>query len=138
MRRLIPANVFLCFAVVAGLLVLSGDALAHHGTPAYEEKLVELKGASVTRFKWANPHSLIYFDAKDDSGKVTHWVIEIGPPPAMQALGWTKTSLKPGDVLTVHFYPAKSGNPVGRLSHIVLADGTELHDSRLGGGRRPQ
>jgi hypothetical protein len=30
-------------------------------------------------------------------------------------------------------YPAKTGNPVGRLNKIVLPDGTELHDTQLGG-----
>ena len=138
MRRSIYAKAVLFCLAAVGFLGVAGQLLAHHGTPAYEDQLVELKGATVTRFKWANPHCLIYFDVKDDSGKVTHWVVELGPPPAMQPLGWTKTSLSPGDVVTVYLYPAKSGNPVGRLNHIVLADGTDLNDSRLGGDKRPQ
>jgi hypothetical protein len=30
-------------------------------------------------------------------------------------------------------YVAKNGNPAGRLNKVVLADGTVLHDTQLGG-----
>jgi len=132
------AKVFTSFALVIGFLAVSGPVLAHHGTPAYSNDLLEIKQATVTKFMWSNPHSLLYFDVKDDKGNVVSWVAEIGAPSAMQPLGWTKSSLQPGDVLAVYIYPAKSGNPVGRLNHVVLADGTSLNDSRLGGEKRPE
>jgi hypothetical protein len=126
------------FSVVVAFLAVSGPVLAHHGTPAYANKLTELKQATVTKFVWSNPHSLLYFDVKDDKGNIVHWVAEAGGPSAMEPLGWTKSSVGPGDVCTVYIYPAKSGNPVGRLNHLVLADGTALHDSRLGGDKHPE
>jgi hypothetical protein len=119
------------------LLVLCGSALAHHGTPAYSSKVTELKNATVTKFVWSNPHSLIYFDVKDEKGNVVHWVGETGAPTAITPLGWTKTTLAPGDVITVYIFASKTGSPVGRLNHIVLADGTRLDDTVLGGDRRP-
>ena len=131
-------KVLMSFALVIGFLAASGAGLAHHGTPAYANKLTELKQATVTKFMWSNPHGLLYFDVKDDQGKIVHWVAEIGAPAAMEPLGWTKSSVGPGDVCTVFMYAAKSGNPVGRLNHLVLADGTSLHDSRLGGDKRPE
>jgi hypothetical protein len=51
----------------------------------------------------------------------------------MRLIGWDKNSLTPGDVVTVRVYLAKTGNPAGRLNKIILADGTELHDTNLGG-----
>jgi Family of unknown function (DUF6152) len=121
------------FVLGVGFLAVCGPALAHHGSAAYSEKLVELKQATVTKFLWASPHCLINFDAKNDKGNVEHWVIETGPATNIGLIGWTKTTLAPGDVVTVYVYPAKTGNSVGRLNKIVLPDGTELHDTQLGG-----
>jgi len=107
---------------------------AHHGNAAYDEsKEVVLKGATVTQFAWANPHTIITFDVKDDSGKVIHWAGELGSPSALTNLGWTKASIRPGDVITVYIHQTKTGNPVGRISHIALADGSQLKDSSGGG-----
>ncbi len=116
-----------------GLLAVCGPALAHHGNAAYADKTIELKQATVTKFLWSNPHSLIEFDVKDDKGKVVNWTAETASPEALKLIGWSKTIIEPGDVITVALYPAKSGEPAGRLNHIVLADGTTLHDTQLGG-----
>ena len=112
--------------------------LAHHGTPAYENTLTELKQATVTQFAWANPHSLIYFDVKNPQGEVVNWVAETAAPQALRLIGWSKASMAPGDVITVYMYAAKTGNPVGRLNHIILADGARLDDTVLGGDRAPR
>jgi hypothetical protein len=50
----------------------------------------------------------------------------------MNQMGWNRNSVKPGDVITVFLFQAKTGNPVGRINKIVLADGTTLRDSALG------
>ena len=127
------SKLFLSFAVSIGFLAVCGPVLAHHGNAAYADKAVEFKQATVTKFLWSNPHSLVYFDVKDDKGKVAHWVGETGSPSAMILIGWEKTSVHPGDVITVYIYPSKEGNPAGRLNRLVLADGTVLHDTQLGG-----
>jgi len=121
------------FVVFVGLLTASGPVLAHHGTAAYADKITELKQVVVTKFAWANPHSLIGFDAKKANGQVVRWVCETAAPQALRLIGWSKTSLEPDDVITIDLYVAKNGSPVGRLQKIVLADGTELHDTVLGG-----
>ena len=64
---------------------------------------------------------------------VVHWTGETASPEALRLIGWSKTSLRPGDVVTVYIYAAKTGNPAGRLNRVVLADGTVLHDTQLGG-----
>jgi hypothetical protein len=127
------------FALVVGLLTMGSPLFAHHGAAAYDmSKPVVMKSAVVTRYIWANPHTLVFFDAKDDKGGTTHWSVELGSPSAVALMGWNRTSLKPGDVITVYMFPAKNGNPVGRINKIVLADGTLLRDSQTGadnGGR---
>ena len=122
--------------LVTGSLTLCLPTFAHHGNVAYDEsKEVTLKEATVTKFAWANPHSIITFDVKDDKGKVAHWAGELGSPSALTLLGWTKASVQPGDMITVYIHQSKTGNPVGRIAHIALPDGTQLRDSSGGGDR---
>lgn len=121
-------------ALVVGVLTaLVAPVLAHHGNAAYADELTEFKQATVTRFLWSNPHALIDFDAKDKSGKPVHVTVESAAPQALRLIGWSKASVAPGDVITVRMYLAKNGNPAGRLQKIILADGSELHDTQLGG-----
>src|ERR1700722_12766053 len=123
-----------CAVVVCvGLLTMANGAFAHHGNVAYADKIVEFKQATVTKFLWSNPHSLIDFDVKDGKGNVVHWVCETASPEALKLIGWSKSSIGPGDTISVFLYPSKNGNPAGRLNKIVLSDGTALHDTQLGG-----
>lgn len=127
------SKVVVSFFSVLGLLSVCGPLFAHHGSAAYADKTVTLKDATVTKYLWANPHSIVMFDVKDDKGEVIHWAGEAGSPSALSLIGWTKNSLQPGDVVTVFIFQSKAGTPVGRLNRIVLADGSILRDSQLGG-----
>jgi len=128
------ANLLVASVLGLGLLMMvSAPVLAHHGNAAYDDRITEFKQAKVTQFAWANPHALINFDAMDGKGNVVHMVVETAAPQALRLIGWTKTSVMPGDVITVRMYVAKNGNPAGRLQKIILADGSELHDTQLGG-----
>jgi len=121
-------------SLLAGVLAVSSPVLAHHGNAAYDGTVTVLKNATVTRLAWANPHTIVQFDITDDKGEVVHWSAELGSPSALGLIGWNKTSLQPGDVITVFIHQAKTKNPVGRIEHIVLADGSQLRDSGGGGG----
>lgn len=127
------------FVLVIAFLTICAPVFAHHGAAAYDmSKPLIMKGAIVTKYLWANPHALVFFDAKDDKGSTTHWSVELGSPSAIALTGWNRVSLKAGDVITVYMFAAKNGNPVGRINKIVLADGTLLRDSQTGadnGGR---
>ena len=121
-------------ALSLGVLTTVGTpAFAHHGNAAYADEITEFKQATVTKFAWANPHALISFDAKDAKGNVVHMVVETAAPQALRLIGWERTSVMPGDVITVRMYVAKNGNPAGRLQMIILPDGSELRDTQLGG-----
>jgi hypothetical protein len=130
MKRSLVAAGVLSLALLATAAV---PASAHHGNAAYADEITEFKQATVTKFAWANPHTLINFDAKDDKGEIVHMVVETAAPQALRLIGWDKTSLQPGDVITVRMYVAKNGNPAGRLQKIIRADGSELRDTQLGG-----
>jgi hypothetical protein len=104
---------------------------AHHGNAAFDVgKRVTVKG-TVTDWVWANPHCWLKFDVKDAKGDLVHWVAETNNAPDMIERGWSKNSFKPGDEVTVTLEPVKSGNPVGRVVGVVLANGQALGMSYL-------
>jgi Family of unknown function (DUF6152) len=122
------------FLFVVSPLIVCGPLCAHHGSAAYGRKVVILKQATVVRFRWANPHTLVLFDVKDDSGNVVHWAGETGSAASIKPLGWTKDTLQPGDAITVYLYPHKFDKAFGRIAKIILADGKMLRDSSRGDG----
>ena len=103
--------------------------LAHHSTAAYDTKTMTLKNAIVKRLVWANPHCVVWFDVKDDKGRVTTWGVESGSPSALTRVGWHRNSLKSGDNIAIEIYPARNGASVGRLATVVMPGGRELLDS---------
>ena len=113
-------------ALIAGLLMMGSPLFAHHGDAAYNPVAKEMKGCVITSYSWMNPHSLIKFDYKNDKGVVEHWNFESQPPSILIHAGWTKNSLKPGDMVTIIATPAKNGSTIGLLSKVILADGQEL------------
>ena len=112
--------------IFLGLLTVSVPLFAHHGNAAFDTtKQITLK-ATVTEWFWANPHCFLKFDAKDDKGNVAHWAAEVSNPSDMVHLGWSKQTFKPGDEVTLTFFPVKNGLPIGRLQQVVLANGQTL------------
>jgi hypothetical protein len=107
-------------------LAMCAPLFAHHGQAAVDlNKKVTLKG-TVTNIEWVNPHSHFSFDVKDETGKVVSWTMELTTPLMLARIGWTRTNVKPGDIVTATFYPAKNGSPIGILDSVLLADGTIL------------
>jgi hypothetical protein len=110
-------------ALAAGLLTVSLPLFAHHGTATLDtDKILTMKG-HVTEWDWSNPHCLLQFDIKDESGQVVHWIAETQNPAEMVSLGWGKDSFKPGDEVTVSLSPVKNGRPYGRVKQVVLPNG---------------
>jgi Family of unknown function (DUF6152) len=117
-------------ALIAGLLAVCGTLSAHHGNSAYDEQHWITITGTVTEFVWANPHCQIFLDVKDDKGAVVNWAIESQSPGIMRRNSWTRTSVKPGDQITITLAPAKNEAPVGfsgnTMGKVVFADGHVL------------
>jgi hypothetical protein len=113
---------------LAGLvLALSAAALpadAHHAFAAEFDasKPLELKG-TITKAKWVNPHSWLYFDVKGADGTVTNWGVEFGAPNALANKGLSKSDLKPGEEVQIKGYRSKNGEAYGYSVYVTLADG---------------
>ena len=108
--------------VGVGLLLAGRPSLTHHAFSAEfdADKPVKLTGA-VTRLDWTNPHAWIYVDVKDETGKVVNWGFELASPNGLMRSGWTRFSLKPGDVVTVEGVRAKNGSNNANAAAVTLA-----------------
>jgi hypothetical protein len=112
---------------IASVLALAAvPAFAHHGDAGrYEDNVVVMKG-TVVEMQLITPHSILVFDAPDDSGKMVRWQAEMGGRAQMiKDFGWTTSTLKPGDKVTVTGRKVKSGAPYMNLTdraNVVLTD----------------
>lgn len=112
---------FVILALVSRAVPLS----AHHSWPVSNSQLVTVKG-TVIEFAWENPHPMITLEVRTDDGKVEKWLVGGPAINRMEANGWTKTTVKPGDVITGTGYQFADGQKIVRLERVVLADGKEL------------
>jgi hypothetical protein len=110
----------------AGILA-AVPVMAHHSFTAEFDfsKSVTVSG-TVTKVDWINPHARVYMDAKDAGGAVTHWEFELGSPNTLMHKGWTRSSLKPGDEITVDGFLAKDAPNVANAKEIKLASGKKV------------
>ena len=112
--------------VLVMLLAVSAPAGAHHGSASFDTSRVVTLTGIVTDYIWANPHCFLKFDAKDDTGSVRNWAVEVSNPTDMTKRGWSRSSFKVGDQVMVSLQAVKNGAPIGRLMKVVLPDGTTL------------
>ena len=110
---------------------------AHHSTSEFDyTQQVTIKG-TVKEVQWTNPHSYIQLMVDGEGGKKIQWSVEIGSPSLNINMGWRKTSVKAGDVVTMNIAPARSGKPYGTLRVLTFANGQKLEGvaARVGGQR---
>lgn len=115
----------LCVSALLLLALASAPLSAHHSWPVSMDRLVTVKG-TVIDFDWANPHPMITLDVQANDGRTEKW--KVGGPAInrMTANGWTKTTVKPGDMITGIGYQYADGEKIVRLERVVLGDGKEL------------
>jgi hypothetical protein len=113
-QTVILAGLVSCLAVV--------PAMAHHSFAAEFDatKPLKLTGA-VTKVEWTNPHAWFYIDVKGEDGKVTNWGFEMGSPNGLMRAGWTRNSMKVGDMVTVEASRAKDGSNNANARAVTLA-----------------
>ena len=114
-------------SIAAGAVLITLPLLAHHSFEAEfdRSKQVTLTG-TVTKFEFMNPHVWIYMDVKGEDGKIAKWQFEGGAPNMLKRNGWSRTSLKEGDVATINGALAKDGTNTVNATSVVLADGRRV------------
>lgn len=113
--------------LAAGLaaVIASGSSLAHHGRAAYSDEYITLD-ATVTNFRFVNPHSQIYFDVTNEAGEIEQWQGELTAPNKLARGGWTKNTLQPGDQIQINGRPARNGGHAIVIYGIVMPDGQSI------------
>src|SRR5207249_9163010 len=113
-------KITLAVLVAAGLLAVR-PASAHHAFSAEFDanKPLTLTG-TVTKVEWTNPHAWFYVNVADAAGKVTNWAFELGGPNTLIRSGWTRNSMKVGEIVTVEGSRAKDGSPIANAQVVTL------------------
>jgi len=104
-------------------LALSQAAIAHHSTTYYALEPKVIRG-TVVEFRWRNPHAVVVWDTKDDSGKPVRWAGELSSVTTLMGDGLTKDSLKTGDEIIFTVRPSKAGTPAAVIQSMKKPDGT--------------
>src|SRR5262245_33551178 len=115
-------------SLLLAALLVGSPVSAHHSFGVYvaADKPVKLTGV-VTKVDWRNPHTHLYVDVKDDSGKVVNWTLEGYPPNVLSRTGWKKdVTVKVGDTISIFGWRARDGSPAAHLREATLPDGTHL------------
>lgn len=121
LQNCIVVGMLLFASAVFGLVGQGRPLAAHHAFVAEfdADKPVKLTGA-VTKIEWTNPHTWFYIDVTDETGKVTNWGLEMGSPNGLMRAGWTRSSMKIGDVVTVEGSRARNGTPNANARVVIL------------------
>jgi hypothetical protein len=113
-------------AIGLALVALAvAPAAAHHSWPVDTSRAVTVTG-TVTGYEWGNPHVMIGLDVKSETGAIEKWNVGGPSTTRMEARGWTRSTLKPGDVITATGYRFSDGQRILRLDKVVIAGGKEL------------
>ena len=119
---------WLLSAACAGILA---PAAAHHSFPVHfvPDELITVVGV-VSQFSFRNPHGRLLFTVENSEGMAEQWKAETNSPNILRRRGWTETSIKPGDRITIEGYPARDGSHFMRVYRITYPDGRELVGQR--------
>jgi hypothetical protein len=103
-------RVTLLASLVAGA---AGVAMAHHSASAFDASKQTTITGTIKKFDWSNPHTWAWIDVPNEQGGVDTWGVEGMSPNYLARRGWSRTTLKPGDKITVTVRPMKDGEKGG-------------------------
>ena len=81
---------------------------------------------TVKRLDWTNPHTWVWVDVPNEQGGTDTWGFEGMSPNYLARRGWTKSTLKPGDTISVVFRPLRDGSKGGSFMNAKFPDGRVL------------
>lgn len=119
--------------VLCGGLIASGLLQAHHSLAGVYNirKQGEVTGV-LTKVAFTNPHGAMYLNVENDDGTSTEWVMTTGSANTLANLGFGKSGVNTvvaGDEVTITYFPAHNGKPLGFIRSITLPDQREIQIS---------
>ena len=103
----------------------ASGALAHHGAAAYTDEMVTMK-ATITGFRFVNPHVQVFFDVQNEAGQVEQWQGELTAPNKLARAGWSKNTLQPNEQVEISGLAGRNGGRSLWIRKLVKADGQSL------------
>ena len=111
----------------AGMPMAPSPLFAHHNQANFNRNVVTTVTGTVKEYHWMNPHSMLILVTRDEKGEFTDWSIELAPPNSLQRdNGWSRTTFKAGDQITVDGNAYKDGRKIMRPLKFVMPDGREV------------
>ncbi len=118
---------FVSLIVITGLMaVAEGPVAAHHSYSAFEMQQDKTIAGTVKKFDWTNPHTWLWIDVPNEQGAADTWGIEGMSPNYLARRGWTKSTLKFGDKITVVIHPLRDGSHGGSFQRVTLPNGQTM------------
>lgn len=112
--------------IFSGWLLASGTSLAHHSlSGVYDIRAGGEVTGTVTKILFSNPHGAMTLEVPNDDGTKTEWVMTTGSANTLSSLGFGTdgpNTVVAGDVVTIKYYPARNGKPLGFIRSITLPD----------------
>ena len=108
------------------LLGYSAPAWVHHSSAPFDQTTITTISGVVRQFNWMNPHSSFKVEVTGADGATVTWAIEMNSPNNLIREGWKRTTLRPGDQVSVKLNPLRDGRPGGWYLSIDLPDGRHL------------
>lgn len=120
----------LASAVAAGLLLTCASAVAHHSLSG----VYDIRGSgevtgTIVKVEFVNPHGAMTLAVPNADGTTTEWVMTTGSANTLQSLGFGQggpNTVIAGDVVTIGYFPARNGKPLGFIRSITLANSTTI------------
>jgi len=113
-------------ATLAVMLACGGSLAAHHSFAPFDMQAEKTVNGTVKQFDWTNPHTWIWLNVSDGKGGLETWAIEGMSPNYLGRRGWSKSTLKAGDKISIVVRPLRDGSKGGMFVRATLADGKAL------------
>jgi hypothetical protein len=112
------------------LALAAFSAFSHHSFAVFfdHEKAISIRG-KVTEFQFRNPHGIVGVEVTSPDGSKVIWKAETNSPSMMLRRGWTKESIRVGDIVTVDGWPARDGARYMRIRELKDANGKPIGKS---------
>jgi hypothetical protein len=125
-----PRRTLVLTLLTLSLLAASvGPLAAHHSTVPFDSTKQTTLTGIVKEFDWTNPHTWIWINVPNDKGGMDLWGVEGMSPNYLGRRGWTKSTIKPGEKITIVGRPMKDGSKAAMFMSATLANGKVMTQS---------
>ena len=113
--------------LVVALFIAAGPAaLAHHGAGTFDLSRSVTYTGKLTRLEFINPHSWLYFEVTDASGKVAKYRCEMRSAHTLRRSGWSRELFPVGQQVTIEAAPDRNDPNSCYLNTIRFQNGSSM------------